>query len=320
MAQRVLMIKCNSQNNGNQKGFTLVELATVITILSIVAAGGLNLFGRSLEFSRIETTKERQAFITQAMEQYVKYYGHLPCPASLTAPTTDATFGVGGGTGDDTSPACTSETTTASKGTVVGAIPTGTLGIPHEYMFDGWNHRFTYVTDEDLAYAGDASTGFLDSRTTTQTTDVNFDVTKSPNIYSSEPNLTVVSGTTAVVGTIAPFAFSRSATEQEAIDDNLSACDGSTSLSAGDCIPTTSAFAIISHGKNGFGAYRYQGPQITTINSTPGTYEARNSIGGLNTDFNTIYQLPQNRGASVPTDYFDDIIVSRTKAQLQNLE
>ncbi len=135
------------------RGFTLIELAVVISISSVLLVGVLELTQKAHEAEKRDTTLERMEFIMEAIEDYARLNGQLPCPAQpgsrLFDDSTNHLFGLG--TSSD--PAnCTAPNVVAmdSDNVIGGDVPVYTLQIPAEYINDGWNNRFTYVVEEDL--------------------------------------------------------------------------------------------------------------------------------------------------------------------------
>jgi prepilin-type N-terminal cleavage/methylation domain-containing protein len=118
-----------------QNGFTLVEIAIVLMIVSILLAALVpTLSGQMEQRSRSETRKKLEE-VKEALIGYAVVNGRLPCPASSTSNGIEAP--VGGG-------ACTAQFN--------GLVPATTLGLsglnPQGYIVDGWNNPIRYaVTD-----------------------------------------------------------------------------------------------------------------------------------------------------------------------------
>lgn len=153
------------------RGFSIIELSVVLAVIALVAGSALAVGASRIEASRIQTTQERMEFIMKAMEQYVREFNNLPCPADITLAPTHGDFGAGTGTNDTTSGLfCEAEnyevlppTGTAPAGLVVaGGVPTATLKIAPVLALDGWNRRFMYVVTQGLTYGTfDDGTGNL---------------------------------------------------------------------------------------------------------------------------------------------------------------
>jgi prepilin-type N-terminal cleavage/methylation domain-containing protein len=116
------------------RGFTLIELAIVMVILTILAGGLLMPLARRIETQQIETTKAtldeaRDALIGFAMSHpAADGRPHLPCPDT----TND-------GQEDRTPSGCTAP---------AGNLPWITLGLASQ---DAWGNRITYAVTAGLA-------------------------------------------------------------------------------------------------------------------------------------------------------------------------
>ncbi len=113
----------------NAAGFTLVEMAVVITLMAIFATMGLRLLQATRDSAAWTETKTKQERIKLALVGYLRSNGTLPCPDSTAvgiAPT-----GLKG-----TSPCL------GALGT--GVVPWKDLGLSVADVQDGWSNFFTY--------------------------------------------------------------------------------------------------------------------------------------------------------------------------------
>lgn len=117
------------KNRWRFSGFTLVEMAIVIMIASVMLSAGLSLLTVKMNAARYEATKKHQEAIKQALINYLGKNQRLPCPATAVAGTEDrdtaATF-----------PPCVSYS---------GIVPYQTLGLERAVVLDGWENYITYV-------------------------------------------------------------------------------------------------------------------------------------------------------------------------------
>lgn len=165
------------QRRKQQSGFTLIELSIVVTIIGILVAGALSLQTTILAAQKEAQTYSKMQFVIKAIDNFVDYYGYLPCPANPEAIFDAADFGIAQHDVQDTDLGATVTPTdetadvgtcpdngttniidTAANGVVLGAVPVHTLNIHPSYALDGWNNRITYVVDEDLTFRGNAQT------------------------------------------------------------------------------------------------------------------------------------------------------------------
>ena len=125
-----------------QPGFSLVELALVMLIVSLLLAGILVPLSIQREVRDYGETKRKMDQINEALMGFVLVNGRLPCPASATV--ADGTAGAG--TELLAVNVCTS---------YIGVIPWVTLNVPET---DEWGGRFTYKVNSVFADAIAAAT------------------------------------------------------------------------------------------------------------------------------------------------------------------
>ncbi|MDG1287243.1 MAG: type II secretion system protein [Rickettsiales bacterium] len=134
----------------SRQGFSLLELSVVLTIISIVVAGGLTLGTAKTQQIKIESSYEEMKEVANAISVFVAQNNRLPCPASAVVLPGTATYGREG-------------TCPGTAATVVyGDVPFYDLGLPDEYGSDAWNRRYRYTVMDDATtafsstYAGSA--------------------------------------------------------------------------------------------------------------------------------------------------------------------
>lgn len=155
-------------------GFTLIELAIVLVIISFML-GGIVAYGYGIvQQQRISNTQKYLRHVTEALGAYVEKYGHLPCPTDITLSVDDAAYGFGVGTGVDPNSVgggCTENLIALRAGGVqvgyMGAVPYKILGVPYAVTEDGWGRRLVYAVDVNMTWEGalpDFADGFKDTR------------------------------------------------------------------------------------------------------------------------------------------------------------
>ncbi len=129
-----------STNKSCQQGFTLIEAAVVIMIVSLVM---IPVFGFMQYKQRVDNQKDMSVNyerITTALEIFLKQNGRYPCPADATMSIGTNNFGdeVCGGTGVN-----------SANNIYRGAVPTAALNLPYRLAenHDGW--KLQYVVDQD---------------------------------------------------------------------------------------------------------------------------------------------------------------------------
>ncbi len=111
------------KNHTNIRGFTLVEMAVVLTIVGLLLAGGMNLLSGSTDTAKYKETQNQMAEVKEVLINYYIQFGRLPCPDT----------GVDG----------IEESSCVTGGTLRGFLPHVTLGLGGSG--DAWGERFKYV-------------------------------------------------------------------------------------------------------------------------------------------------------------------------------
>jgi len=123
----------------SQRGFTLLEMALVLTVVGLLIGGGLLAVGPLIDKTNTTKTNTNMDQVENALELFVIRNARLPCPADGSLPAANANYGLeqpAGGAG------CTVATTNA-------VIPWRTLGIDESYSLDAWGSRFTYFASQN---------------------------------------------------------------------------------------------------------------------------------------------------------------------------
>lgn len=132
-------------------GFSLVELAIVLVVASVLATSLLTPLAAQSESRRIAETKRTLNEVRDALLGFAIAFGRMPCPAKGSATGIEA----GGGTA-----ACSS----GGSGAAGGYVPAITLGLsPSDdqgYLLDAWGGRLRYAVSAGPA---GAATTFTDS-------------------------------------------------------------------------------------------------------------------------------------------------------------
>ncbi len=164
-------IKMSTENNINnhlqykqQQGFSLLELAVVITILSLVIAGGLTLTTADIERKKAHNSFDELARIDAALREYVLRNNRLPCPARLDRPRTDAEYGrEATDCADSTPPSGLTRVeypSASGKYVRIGGVPFYDLRISDKYEADDWGNRYLYAVSESfITSVTETSTG-----------------------------------------------------------------------------------------------------------------------------------------------------------------
>jgi prepilin-type N-terminal cleavage/methylation domain-containing protein len=213
----------------NQRGFSLAELAVAFVIIGLLLAGALMPISAQVEVRNIAETRRTMEAVRDAIIGYAQVNGRLPCPAN-GALAMGAT-GAGSEQWDSTNNRCT---------TSLGVVPWGALGVPET---DAWGRRLTYRVSSAFSDAISNATYASVKPVSPANTALDSAVTQSPNCTSPTPTPTLSSFALCTLGDIAVFTRN----------------DTTHALSpVGTGIPAI----IISHGKNGYGAFQTNGVRV----------------------------------------------------------
>ncbi len=119
------------------QGFTLIEMAIVLIIITLVVGGALVPLGAQIEQRQRSETQKSLDEAKEALIGYALTNNKLPCPASATSNGLEQR---------DASGACS--TASASTTSVVsGFLPWSTLGLNRQ---DAWGNMFRYAVTTDF--------------------------------------------------------------------------------------------------------------------------------------------------------------------------
>jgi len=114
-------------------GFSLIELAVVMFIATIILTAGMKLLAARAETASNIVTNERQLTIRDALTSYLGKKGRLPCPDTKTGLATPPD-GQESRTGNPS--ACSAN---------YGVVPYMELGLSKDTARDGWDNYFSYA-------------------------------------------------------------------------------------------------------------------------------------------------------------------------------
>lgn len=141
-----------------ESGFSLIELAVVMLVISILLAGGLTAIGALRTNVGLKKTQSRIEIIVDALQLFLLRNDRLPCPADPTLPTTDVSYTMEVIDDlDDVDTPCDSGREIGTTGVYWGTVPYGTLQLPPGQNTDAWDNQFFYVVNGGAA-TNDSST------------------------------------------------------------------------------------------------------------------------------------------------------------------
>ena len=136
-----------SEVSQKYRGFTLLELAVVLFILTLLVGVGTSSITAMRTNLGISSTRAKQHTIRDALITFISRNRRLPCPAREELAPGDAGYGVESGGGSDDCAA-----TDIGGGAIQrGIVPWVSLGLSDTDALDGWYNRFSYfVTESEL--------------------------------------------------------------------------------------------------------------------------------------------------------------------------
>ncbi len=129
-------------------GFSLLEMSIVILIISLIAASGAVVGKSAMESTQNASTNNRLNTIETALLAFRINGNRLPCPANGSLLVGDVSWGKeAANVGDCTGgiPAANFSNVVSGSKIVEGVVPVRTLGLPDEFMYDGWGRKLTYA-------------------------------------------------------------------------------------------------------------------------------------------------------------------------------
>lgn len=133
-----------------QSGFSLIELAIVVLLASILLTMGIGAFSAQQASAAYSSTLRKQEYIKDALVSYLRSNRRLPCPETTGLPGAAPVTMLGrearsNGTPPDPAFPCSS---------YVGSLPWLDLGLAKDIALDGYGNFFTYYV-ASAAAAGD---------------------------------------------------------------------------------------------------------------------------------------------------------------------
>lgn len=126
---------CPTTEHRRQRGFSLVELAVVLTIVALLLSSLLYTFSAQVEQRNRNETEQRLAEARELLLGFAIVNGRLPCPATAASYGVEAPAGGGA--------ACTSPYNGFLPAVTIGFKPIDALG----FGVDSWGNRIRYALD-----------------------------------------------------------------------------------------------------------------------------------------------------------------------------
>lgn len=289
-----------------QRGFTLAELAIGFLIIGLLLAGAFMPLSSQIEVRNTADTRRTMDQIKEALIGFAQSNGRLPCPArgATAAGTTDSSWGAAIAAGVEQY-----NTATKSCYIALGVVPWSTLGITET---DAWGRRMTYRVAP--AFADDTTLTTWNSRLSAPGGSQSRALPSpySPADQSPACPSTGASNAPTPTPTLSSFAL---CTLGDIAVLTRSDSDHSVVTPLGTGLPAV----IVSHGRNGNGAWQPTGIQLVAaaassdeLVNSGGTTTATPSGGYLSYVFYSRNYSPSATGCSDTSGTlfceFDDIV------------
>lgn len=280
-------------------GFTLVEIAVVIVVLSLLLAMIAGIATAMVGQQRREVTRQRLAGVETAIALFVSQNQRLPCPANGQLVSANANAGI------EQSVAGTPRTCNVAgvaNSQQHGVVPWRALGLAEQDITDGWGNRLTYRVDPDFVTMGTMNFTFCDPAGGKLVAEA----------YSATAGY--------CDGNCATATFPTSCTRPAAVvvNQGLAVQNLAGSAVMSPAASTGAAYIVVSHGENSRGAYNNAGVLQAASGPNWGLEEQNNdaslALGAYYVDDFPVY--------ADSAGHFDDLVLRpsiltvATKAQL----
>lgn len=152
------------KSSGPQAGFSLVEMAFVMIIASLMSLGLIKYYVLYKETQAVTHTREAVLVLNASVRQFQTFFGRLPCPANPTLAPNDPNFGreqcTGAGVTVATAPGVDHDGDGLEDNVFIGAVPfkdlfdnRGMIPLTLADAIDGWGNQFTYAVTRKLTQA-----------------------------------------------------------------------------------------------------------------------------------------------------------------------
>ena len=248
------------------RGFTIAELAVAVAVLAVLLFSAMVPFSTQVELRNFAETRRTLDTIREAIIGFAQANGRLPCPADGNIAFGLANAGIEKFDGTN----CVA----ALGGGAFGVVPWATLGVSET---DSWGKRFSYRVSP--AFADAITQNTWQSRSTA--VPATFTSQNTPAILSpGDQNPTCPPSSLPAV---APFTVSPVPAQSSfalcTLGDITVYTRSGPGLAAAPLVSIVPAI-VISHGKNGFGAWQASGIQLPFPANPAASDERVNANGG----------------------------------------
>ncbi len=145
-------------------GFTLIELAMVLIVVSVLVGPAIALYHQHKVNQDVVQTKETMDYVSNELGKFSSRQGRYPCPASRTAVPGDNNYGLPTDCeqlralpvgncyfiGTENQQVCKYASNISGKNIYVGTLPYKTLNLQENDIYDAYGGKVTYAVTEEL--------------------------------------------------------------------------------------------------------------------------------------------------------------------------
>ncbi len=199
------------KNNQSSQGFTLIELAIVISIIGLIVGTGMVSINPMIKRYQLTKTRNNLQEANSALLAYSLQKGNLPCPSNSTK--------IG---------KATCENTPIQK----GFIPWQEIGLERNYAIDGFGRMMTYYIDS--SYTNKSKLNCLSGSINWQNLKSDIKINDASNTHNQDglmrPAYVLIShgenGKGAIMPSGAKFAYSEKIGTEEAHNSQITPSEG----------------------------------------------------------------------------------------------
>jgi len=310
-----MTMKLSLFKNDTVFGFSLIELAVVLTVVGLTLGGLMSVMGPYLDSQSYDLTVKRQEKIAKALSIYAQAYFQLPCPADPN-PSVEP-FGAA-----RQSTATGAVTTNACSGSVfqmsdfIGIVPFRILGLSEDDVKDGYGNFMTYEVAPVLTPNMSDGTSFVHAQCRTPAW---FDPATATNRNPGKATFCCPRISNSAM-TVSPTIYDNTSGGVSLLNGQYvwgspPDYDSVNTLYTTNPVPATNqflAYVLISHGKNGDRAFIKGSSSRRAVTANASAQESWN---GYNTSLNNVWRPI---ALTNDTNYFDDILLWRTAAAVMS--
>jgi prepilin-type N-terminal cleavage/methylation domain-containing protein len=270
-----------SLQSAMSRGFTLVEVAVVLLVISVLIAMAAAITRGVTAAQKRSLTATRMAMVDAAILQFVTTQRRLPCPANGTLASSDNNAGIE--TNRTAGAGCTTDQAN-------GVVPWRALALTELEATDGWDRRLTYRVFPGLAADGGMDMTWCDPAGTGGA--------PGPTTCS---NLCV--GTNMATCTRPDYFLQTKGLRVRNLGETLL-------MNPSPVAPEThsgAAYVMISHGESGGGGF-LNGGTLAASTTTDGVKEALNYATQIYDPAITYHLYDDTLSEVGGANHFDDIV------------